>query len=90
MNKHQRVQAAWELEGEATIGAGKYTHEATHSMSKLIESQTTEVLPNGSTLTTLHLTEEARRGLSINGARISSSSTTYAKPPWWQRWKWWR
>jgi hypothetical protein len=31
MNKRQRLQAAWELEGEATIGAGagfgKYTRE---------------------------------------------------------------
>lgn len=39
-------------------------------MIKLVESTTTETLPSGMTLTTLHLTPEAKRGLSTNGAQI--------------------
>ncbi len=39
-------------------------------MSKLIESETTETLPSGMTITTLHLTPEAKRGLLTNGATI--------------------
>lgn len=39
-------------------------------MSKLISHRTTETLPSGMTITTLHLTEEAKRGLSTNGATI--------------------
>lgn len=41
-------------------------------MSKLIESTTTETLPSGTTITTLHLTPEAKRGLSTGGARIQA------------------
>lgn len=36
---------------------------------KLIESTTTETLPSGMTITTVHLTPEAKHGLSTNGAR---------------------
>jgi hypothetical protein len=39
-------------------------------MTKPIESQTTEVLPGGTTISTLHLTKDARRGLSTHGAKI--------------------
>lgn len=39
-------------------------------MTKPIKSQTTEVLPSGTTITTLHLTEDARRGLSTHGTKI--------------------
>lgn len=44
-------------------------------MSKLIESETTETLPSGTTITTLYLTPEVKRGLSTNGARIPASVT---------------
>lgn len=37
---------------------------------KLIEYETREVLPGGALLTALHLTEEAKRGLSTNGVEI--------------------
>lgn len=39
-------------------------------MTKLIESQTVQILPSGATMTTLHLTPEGRRGLSTEGAQI--------------------
>jgi len=39
-------------------------------MTKLISHQTTETLPSGTTITTLHLTPKAKRGLSTNGATI--------------------
>lgn len=39
-------------------------------MIKLFTHSTTETTPSGTTLTTLHLTPEAKRGLSTNGARI--------------------
>jgi hypothetical protein len=39
-------------------------------VTKLIESTTTETLPSGTTVTTLHLTPEARHGLSTGGAAI--------------------
>lgn len=43
-------------------------------MSKLISHQTTETLPSGTTITTLHLTPEARAGLSTGGARIPADA----------------
>jgi len=39
-------------------------------MARLISHRTTETLPSGTTITTLHLTDEARHGLSTNGATI--------------------
>lgn len=39
-------------------------------MTKLIESQTTETLPGGSSLTRLHLSPEAQQGLSTHGALV--------------------
>lgn len=39
-------------------------------MTKLIESQTAQILPSGVTMTTLHLSPEGRRGLSTGGAQI--------------------
>lgn len=38
--------------------------------SKFIESTTIETLPSGTTITTLRLTPEAKRGLHTNGATI--------------------
>ncbi len=43
-------------------------------MTKPIESTTTEALLSG---TTLHLTPEAKRGLSTNGAQIPAELTVY-------------
>lgn len=37
---------------------------------KLISHRTTETLPSGTTITKLHLTPEAKRGLSTNGVEI--------------------
>jgi Flp pilus assembly protein TadB len=41
-------------------------------LTRLIESQTTQILPGGATLTTLHLSPEARRVLSVGEALISA------------------
>jgi hypothetical protein len=41
-------------------------------VTRLIESQTVQILPGGTTLTTLHLSPEARRSLSIGEALIPS------------------
>ena len=39
-------------------------------MTKLIESRTVQILPGGTTLTTLHLSLEGRLALSTGGAQI--------------------
>lgn len=68
-------------------------------MTKLIESTTTETLPSGTsgtTITTLHLTPEAKRGLSTGGALIpapNSEPPSADKPRIRDRlrlWWWWR
>lgn len=41
-------------------------------MTRLIESQTVQILPGGTTLTTLHLSPEAKHALSIGEALIPS------------------
>lgn len=38
--------------------------------TKLVSHRTTKTLPCGTTVTTLHLTPEAKRGLSTNGVKI--------------------
>lgn len=49
-------------------------------MTKLIESQTVQILPNGATMTALHLTPEGRRGLSTEGAQIPAQFATADLP----------
>jgi hypothetical protein len=60
-------------------------------MSKLISHRTTVTLPSGTTITTLHLTPEAKAGLSTNGVEIPAEppplpAISVPQRRWWWPW----
>lgn len=60
---------------------------------KLIEAKSSVTLPSGVVITTLHLTAEARAGLSTNGAEIPDAlvplpRVRVVQRRWWSR-RWW-